>query len=212
VQYNEGAYQKAAALAQADAAHKIQYLNDAITDASMKLTNAGAQDWTLDENGLTLISRTTQDKLRAVGGAILLGQTDENGNEKWVTGITANGISANLISAGVINTGEIQIMNGKDPTFRWDAHGITAYDFDNGFSDTYLSGINKNKGVRFDRFGLYGYSNINGETWKPNNAQEIFEQSDFALTREGLFLKLGQGRYDLGINKNGDMVTIPVDK
>ena len=76
------------------------------------LSNAGAQDWTLDESGLTLTSRVTQEKLRAVGGAILLGQKDDNGNDKWVTGITADGVSASVLTAGVVNTGEIQIMNG----------------------------------------------------------------------------------------------------
>ena len=202
VQYTEGSYKKAAALAEADAAHKIQYLTGALTDASTVLSNAGAQDWTLDESGLTLTSRVTQEKLRAVGGAILLGQKDDNGNDKWVTGITADGVSASVLTAGVVNTGEIQIMNGDQPTFRWDTHGITAYDFDNSTSDVYLSGINKKKGVRFDRFGLYGYSGIDGETWKPTGIDSgddsIEDHSTFYLTWEGLKVK----------NRNGTTVRI----
>jgi hypothetical protein len=84
-------------------------------------------------------------------------------------------------------------MNNNEPTFRWDSHGITAYDFNNDVSDSRLSGINKSKGVRFDRFGLYGYSGIDGETWKPKSVSRkndsvpnIDSMSTFALTWEGL--------------------------
>ena len=193
VQYTEGSYKKAEALANADIAHKIKFLSGAISDADTVLKNDGAQDWTLDENGLTLASRSTGSKLRAVGGAILLGEVGDDGKDKWITGLTANGISANLITAGSINTGTIQIMNGEEPTFRWDSHGITAYNFNNTSSDTMLSAIDKTKGVRFDRFGLYGYSGIDGEIWKPKSISgkndgvaSIDEKSTFSLTWEGL--------------------------
>jgi hypothetical protein len=158
VQYTEGSYKKASALAEADAAHKIQFLTGALNDASMVLENAGSQAWTLDATGLTLESQSTREKLRAVGGAILLGQPSEDGKTtKWVTGITADGVSASVLTSGIVNTGEINIMNGDEPTFRWDSHGITAYSFKNDASNVYLTDIDKRKGVRFDRFGLYGY-------------------------------------------------------
>jgi hypothetical protein len=124
--------------------------------------------------------------LRAVGGAILLGNENGDGTDTWVTGLTSKGISADLITAGAINTGEIQIMNGEQPTFRWDSHGITAYAFDNEDSDIWISGMDKEKGVRFDRFGLYGYCGPNGEYWKPKNLSEIDQYSTFSLTWDGL--------------------------
>jgi hypothetical protein len=85
-------------------------------------------------------------------------------------------------------------MNGDQPTFRWDTHGITAYSFDNSVSDTYLSGIDTTKGIRFDRFGIYGYTGVDGETWYPSSISgeknegqvNIEEQSTFYLTWEGL--------------------------
>jgi hypothetical protein len=46
--------------------------------------------------------------------------------------------------------------------------------------------INPYKGVRFDRFGLYGYSDINGSTWVPKSTKEIDNHAHFALTWDGL--------------------------
>lgn len=199
VKYSEGSYQRAAALAEADTAHKISYLTDALTDAATILTNAGNQTWTLDEKGLTIEDPARGEGLRAVGGAILLKQKDEKGNDKWVTGVTSKGVSADLITAGQINTGEIQIMNANQPTFRWDTHGLTAYDFDNSTHDSRIAGWNPTKGVRFDRFGLYGYSGIDGETWHPTTISgksdigTIEDFSTFYLTWEGLKVKNSNG-------------------
>jgi hypothetical protein len=80
-------------------------------------------------------------------------------------------------------------MHGDEPAFRWDVHGITAYDYDNMVDNTYLS-MNTKRGVRFDRFGLYGYSGIDGETWKPtginSGESSIEDHSTFYLTWAGL--------------------------
>jgi hypothetical protein len=62
-----------------------------------------------------------------VGGAILLSKQDDNGQQKWVTGVTADGVSASVVTAGVLNTGEISIMNNDKSTFRWNSVGLTAF-------------------------------------------------------------------------------------
>jgi hypothetical protein len=156
--------------------------------------------------------------LRLTSGAILLKDIDpESGEKIWKTGLTAQGISASLVTAGTINTGEINIMNSNDPTFRWDTHGITAYDFDNSSSDTYFT-VNQNKGVRFDRFGIYGYTGINGETWKPTGIDtginSIEEHSTFYLTWEGLKVKSNTGATlrigDNSRNADGDNTMLAV--
>jgi hypothetical protein len=48
-----------------------------------------------------------------VGGAIMLGKTDENGQYKWDIGMTSEGISARQITTGSLNTGLITIYNGE---------------------------------------------------------------------------------------------------
>jgi hypothetical protein len=87
-------------------------------------------------------------------------------------------------------------MSGDAPSFRWDEYGISAYDaywYDSGEVST-ISGINKHKFVRFDKYGIYGINNsVNGETWHPTGKgydskpqKEIDALSTFALTWEGL--------------------------
>jgi hypothetical protein len=127
-----------------------------------------------------------------VGGAILLSKQDENGQQKWVTGVTSDGVSASLITAGVLNAGEISIMNYDEPVFRWDTFGISAYDatWYNGGTDvgTVISGVNTKKFVRFDKHGIYGINDagVDGANWHPQDNNEIDEKSTFALTWEGL--------------------------
>jgi autotransporter adhesin len=126
-----------------------------------------------------------------VGGAILLSKQDKNGEQKWVTGVTSDGISASLISTGTLNAGIINVVSGNEPVFKWDEHGITAYDYLN-YSDTnvqdVISGVNTRKFVRFDKNGFYGVNDnfIDGAIWVPQNVKEISEKATFALTWDGL--------------------------
>ena len=91
-------------------------------------------------------------------------------------------------------------MHGDEPYFRWDAFGISAYYFNSGNPGGYLYGLDTTKGVRFDRFGIYGYNGKDGMVWHPNSIADIEENSLFALTWDGLFFKLGFGNYKLGFN------------
>jgi hypothetical protein len=112
-------------------------------------------------------------------------------NLEWTTAITAKGINAKVLTAGTINTGKISIMYNNEPYFRWDAFGITAYHFNSDNPGGYLYGLDTKRGVRFDRFGIYGYSGKDGATWHPNSLQDVVDNANFALTWEGLYLKLG---------------------
>jgi hypothetical protein len=140
----------------------------------------------------------------------ILGGEFGNGQERWDIGMTAAGINAKTITAGRLNTGEVIIMNGDHPTFRWDSKGITAYSFATEVNEE--TGIetdsdyNYNKGVRFDRFGLYGYDG-QGQTWAPRDLEEIRQKSRFALTWDGLVFRMGGGQYDkyYGVDSDGNL-------
>jgi hypothetical protein len=56
VQYTEGSYKKATALAEADAAHKFAFLNDALkaTDAFINTTNNIVEIDTAGGKGITI--------------------------------------------------------------------------------------------------------------------------------------------------------------
>jgi hypothetical protein len=105
-----------------------------------------------------------------------------------------------MITTGSLNTGEVVIMNGEQPTFRWDAKGLTAFDFITRVTEDgkeITSNFNTNKGVRFDRFGICGFNGVDGQSWSPNNLDEIRANSNFALNWDGLFLKMGSGIYNM---------------
>lgn len=203
VQYAAGAWNKAADFAGANPVDQAAFLQGALSDAETKLKNAGDQSVEWDKTGITVTDMLSpNEQIRIIGGAIMLRNPDGDGLG-WKTAITARGINANVITTGQLNTGNIIIMRGDEPYFRWDAFGITAYHF-NSLEATdggYLYGLDTNKGVRFDRFGIYGYNGKDGTVWHPKALEDVIENSSFALTWDGLYLNLGhlgQGRYNLG--------------
>lgn len=208
VHYATGQYEKAAALAEAETAQKVEFLQDALNDAATILSNSADETVVWDNTGITITnSNNTSEKLRMVSGGILLGAPDATGQTAWKVGITAKGVSANLLTSGQLNTRVIQIMSSDEPTFRWDALGLTAFDYTTNAN--MLTGINSTRGVRFDRLGIYGFTGIDGSSWHPSeisvwdnygqidtsDTTAISAFSTFSLTKEGLYLKLGGLQY-----------------
>lgn len=200
VQYSEGSYQKAAELASGDIKYKTAFLQEALESVDTEISNAAADSVTLGKEGLVIENTNNGTGIRLIDGGLYLKSRNKDGSVTWKTGITADGISANLITAGQIDTSVLQIMNGKQPTFRWDSHGLTAYGFNNSDSDIFLNNVDTTRGVRFDRFGLYGYSGIDGATWHPQSISDegdsvanIEDKSTFYLTWEGLKVKTKNG-------------------
>ena len=216
VQYNTGSYQKAAELAKADTAKKLNYLSDALNNINAVFKNMGEQSVVQDKNGITITDlNSSNNMLRLVSGGILL---SKDGGATWSAGISADGISASVLTTGILKTNQIQIMNDNEAYFRWDPLGITAYDFELLTQAEIESGTlpkaTTTKGIRFDRFGIYGFSGVEGTSWKPTqvvsykkNTDESYtidktDQnsirafSDFELTREGLYFNLGKGEFN----------------
>ena len=198
-QYNTGAYEKAVAMTEASNARKQAYLTGAITDLSSLLTDVGEQMMEQDATGVTIRDKANKgNKMKLTGSSILLGSFDETTNEtKWVTGLTNKGIAADLITAGKINTGAIQIMSGNDATFRWDAYGLSAFDFATDTDGNITGKPDSEKFVRFDKYGIYGIDSdnlenpIDGNSWTPglggmDAEAELDKYATFALTWEGL--------------------------
>ena len=196
-QYSTGAYEKGAALMEANDAKKSEFITNAINSAASFLAPGKSHTVTWEGGqGITVTDdKTPTNQVRIVGGAILLSTEDPKTKEQtWITGVTNEGISANLITAGRLDTGAIQIMSGTEPVFRWDAYGISAYDavwYDEGTMKT-ISGINSKKFVRFDKNGIYGINSevldevVDGSNWHPSSIDDIDQKATFALTWDGL--------------------------
>ena len=209
VKYSEGSYNKAADLANADTAGKSQFLQSALNDANTLLQNSGEQTVTWDTRGIVVTDKQSpSNQLRLVGGAILMREMGEDGVERWATALTNKGLSASHIRSGQLDTGALQIMSGDSPTFRWDSFGLTAYDFISK-DGIYTTNINSDMGVRFDRFGLYGFEKSNGAAWHPENISEIRENSTFMATWDGFEFNKG-GYAHLG--NAGDGILLAVGK
>lgn len=197
-QYRTGSYEKAVALSEANQQRKYQFLTDALAGASAILTTAGQQTVSSGAEGLIITEDNSPNELRLIAGAILLKTQDENGLDKYVSALTTQGFSANLITAGSLNTGSISIMNGSEPTFRWDSFGISAFSFVE--SEGVISDIDSYKFVRMDKYGIYGINTsspstensgttsyaIDGTSWHATSQDDITNYASFALTWEGL--------------------------
>jgi hypothetical protein len=158
----------------------MQQIQNALTNSQMVYMNPGDQSVIQDNEGITVTDVDVPSRqIRLVGGAVLTRDPDGDGTS-WRVLLSPEGINAKMITAGQIDTSVLQIMNKDEPYFRWDALGLTAYYF-NEYEDEkdkkYLHGLNTNQGVRFDRFGIYGYREVDGLTWHPNSLQDVYDKS-----------------------------------
>ena len=209
-QYSSGAYEKAVALAEANIEKKASFLQDALSSASTVLSAAGQQSVTWDEGGLNIVDLNSPSKsIKMIGGAILISKQDKNGEKKWTTALTSDGISASLLTAGTINTSEISIKCGDDNLFRWDAFGLSAYDFIH--TSDIVGQVNPNRFVRFDKHGFYGINvatkdgvAINGLEWNAADLEEVDKYATFSLTWSGL--KVTGNGVVAHIGKQGDNI------
>lgn len=220
VKFAQGGYKLAAELADSDTKSRSEFLQEALNYDKTTIDNYANRTFSLDERGLTIEAELNdkQNLIRATNGYILL---SEDGGESWGVAISPKGINANKINVGTINVENVNIMDGKNPTFRWDQYGLTAYEktitaIMDGESIRYkINNINYGRGVRFDHLGIYGFTgkakgwaptavvgyknpNTNGEDCDTDGAAynpEIFVRnaSIFELTENGFYLNAHKG-------------------
>ena len=119
-----------------------------------------------------------------------------DGGETWELGMSpADGINTRMLRSGQIDTALIQIFDGAAPSFRWDSKGLNAYwketYGEQDENDEYFYGYNYTKGVRFDRFGIYGFNGLDTETFNPQQTSDVMsaEGVKFALTWQGFLFR-----------------------
>lgn len=192
VQYNSGKYNKVSNVIEANGDIKVSALENSMINNSFVISNAKDESTVINETGLTSTNLTDPSKvLRLVSGGLFL---SKDGGLTWQTGITGSGINANYINTGRIDTSVINIMNGNYPSFRWDSHGINAYQFTVGEYDNVF---NFNNFIRFDQYGLYGVKGYDSAEFMPAGSEDpdryIKDRADFALTWKGFSIKSNHG-------------------
>lgn len=188
VQYSSGKYNKVSNVIETNGDIKVSALENSMINNSFVISNAKDESTVIDETGLTSTNLSDPSKvLRLVSGGLFL---SKDGGLTWQTGITGSGINANYINTGRIDTSVINIMNGNYPSFRWDAHGINAYQFTVGEYDNVF---NFNNFIRFDQYGIYGVKGYDSAEFMPAGSNDpdkyIKDRADFALTWKGFSIK-----------------------
>lgn len=216
LKFAEGDYTKVAKSITPQRTISYDLLQDTFDYNENLILNSSNQDVTWDETGITITNKdNSADKTRIIAGGIFI---TNDGGKTWKNAVRGDGISASILTAGRINSGEIYIYDKEYPMFRWDKTGISAYSCiprEQTIEGQTISDypVNFSKFVRFDKFGIYGYSNPSNEAYLddfiPETEEEIWlnDYTKFGLTWKGFFLKSTSenGGY-VKITTDGDMI------
>ena len=215
LKFAEGEYTRVAKAITPERVISYDLLQDTFSHNENIILNAANQNVTWDETGITITNdQNTADKTRIIAGGIFI---TNDGGKTWKNAVRGDGISADILTAGRINSGEIYIYDKEYPMFRWDSTGISAYscarEEQNEGQEVPTYTVNFSKFVRFDKFGLYGYSNPNNDAYLddfiPQSEEDIWtnEYTKFGLTWKGFFLKsVSKGGGYVKISTDGDMI------
>ena len=229
VKFSTGAYDRAADMVTPELTLNTDFLQASFDKNAIKVSNAANETVEFGDAGITSTNKKSPNNIvRIISGGIYMSR---DGGETWELGISPeDGINTHLLRAGQIDTSLIQIFDGASPSFRWDSNGINAYyleSYEGDLPDTTIYGYNYSKGVRFDRYGLYGFQDLDTENFNPQSSDDIMDDSHvkFALTWKGFVFRHnggdnegsiligdldGNGHYGIQINKDveGSAVTV----
>ena len=198
VEFHSGAYDKISSLVDIDGNINSQLLQDSLENNAAALRNIKNQSVVWDDSGITTKNLTDPNEImRITSGGMYLSQ---DGGVNWTTGITGKGINAKTITTGQLNTELITIINGNQPSFRWDRNGINAY-FKKKNGDKFY--YDNRTFVRFDQYGLYGAKDLDS-SFIPTSEEDIWNKSDFALTWHGFMLKSKGANGSISIDNEKD--------
>lgn len=183
VQYNEKTYPKTSAILERNGLINqdllLQSWNNTDRDG-YQLTNNGAVK--TDSTGILIQDLTKASNLVKINSRGI--DISSDGGNEWANVLNGKGVNADTLSTGTINTQNIWLMDGKNPSFRWDKSGISAYGFnENQEEELYDFGTY----VRLDKYGLYGVKD--GENYTATSLDDIKNKADFGLTWDGFFIK-----------------------
>ena len=184
VQYNEATYAKISSLLDADGT-----INQNVLLAAMN--NIAGKEHALTSDGSILIAgdQILIQNLQNQANRVILDsggiKISTDGGKTSQVALDADGIRANIVYGGVINTDKVIIGNQRNPSFRWDKSGISAYRTKNPDDEESLYDLQTF--VRYDQYGLYGIKD-NG-AFLATSVQDVKDKAHFAVTWDGFFIK-----------------------
>lgn len=198
VQRNENIYPKTTAILGSNGLINSSLLADSISmsGTGFALTSNGSVTSTND--GLVIRDLTNSANVMRLASKGIQVSTD--GGTTWGTAISADGISAEQLTAGTINTQKIWLMDGNNPSFRWDKAGLNAYGLDENGNNAY----DLKTYVRFDKYGLYGIKN--NEDYVASSLSDVRDKAFFGITWDGFFIKNSYTDGEVSITSDDDIV------
>lgn len=187
LQYASGEYSKVASIIQPDGTIKGDILQNSIA-VNEQLVYASTNDLVeQDSTGITVTDKTNPNhKTKITSGGLFI---TIDGGQTWKNAVRGEGIATQYLTAGKVNVNDIIVYDGEAPTFRWDGQGINAYYYTTNSSGEVVL-VDRNKFVRFDKFGIYGINQTGAsEDYVPLNYTQIKQDGQFGMTWDGFFMK-----------------------
>ena len=213
LQYAEGEYKRAAGAVNPDGTINSTLMQNSLMDNELIIKNAKNQSVTWDDTGISISSFDNATSIvKLTSNGIVL---TNDGGMTWTTGITGDGINASVITTGRLDTDRIRIFSEGMQTFEWNGDGLSAFVREPNIGTG--NGINYNKYVRFDQYGIYGYNGDYDSSGVPDKFSDIDllttdDNTIFSLTWKGLALRStstsSNGSY-LQLSAQGESGEIP---
>lgn len=188
VEYNNGSYMRAASALDTNGLINSDLLTSSLNNiAGIGFLLSADGKVEIDSNGVTVTDLAqTNNKVRLGGKGLMV---SDDGGQNWDIALTPQGIDTKYIRAGAIDAGQINIIDGENPSFRWDSSGITAFSLKNDREED-EGEYDYTKFVRFDKYGLYGIDGIDGLTgFNPTQLDEVKNEAVFGAVWDEFFVK-----------------------
>ena len=199
VQYNQANYSRAASILDANGRINAKLLVNslnAISADTYELASAGIIKAT--DEGLVVRDLTNSGNLLIIKSRGI--ERSEDGGQTWENLISAKGVNTETLTSGSVDTQKITILDGKEPSFRWDKNGLSAY----GFNED--EPFDLKTFVRFDKYGIYGIRN--NPDYVVSSLDDIKTNSDFGLTWDGFFIKNKYRKGYISISSTDDIQVV----
>ena len=202
VEYNKASYMRAASILDSNGRINPTLLVgslNAIAGQSYNLASNGTLKIT--DDGIIIRNLTDPRNLLIIKNRGI--EKSNNGGLTWENLISPEGVNTEQLTSGSVNTRNITILDGDNPSFRWDSNGISAFGYDED------GGYDLSTFVRFDRYGLYGIQK--GANYVASSTEDIKNQADFGLTWDGFFIKNKYNDGYVSISSTDDIQVVAND-
>lgn len=182
VQYNEPMYSRMASVLDANGTINQSTLLSSLNAVAGQQFNLAADGSVYVDNGLVMQSLTGGANMVKIDSEGI--HVSKDAGITWDNAVNSNGLNTNKLTIGEINTQNVLLMDGDNPSFRWDKNGISAYGLSDNDPD---NPYDLKTFVRFDRYGLYGIQN--NPDFVATSLDEIQDNANFGVTWDGFFIK-----------------------